>query len=429
MSRADAQADAEDRDQRPEPNPRDESPARSLESGAPGANTHDAAPDTGVCESSNRVTVIVPCYDEAKRLDVERFVAYLGAHPRVQLLFVDDGSKDETFAVLKRIRDARPDQVELFQLEQNSGKAEAVRRGIQRAIERGAHYVGYWDADLATPLEVIGDFESALDGDTNVDIVLGARVALLGRKIDRTPVRHYLGRVFATVASVALNLPVYDTQCGAKLFRVTPRTQAIFEQPFDSRWVFDVELLARYLRSGDGASGLYEYPVPRWVDVADSKVKPADFFRAIGEIAKIYRRYPLDQPLRPLIMPLTGLFSRYVIVGGLGTSLHYVVLVSLVELFAISKGSAAAAGAVAGAVANYFFNFHFTFTSRAKHTSAFAKFAFIAVLGALLSGYGVRSGVELGFHYVVAQVFCTLVFLVLGFLINKAWTFSSARSP
>lgn len=367
--------------------------------------------------------VVVPCYNEAKRLDAEQVAAFFRATPGVRLLFVDDGSSDDTFGVLERIRASFPEQASVLKLAKNSGKAEAVRQGVLQAIDAGARYVGYWDADLATPLEVIVDFEKLLDSSPELQIVLGARVALLGRKIDRSPVRHYLGRIFATAASVALNLPVYDTQCGAKLIRVNALTKDVFSWPFGSAWVFDVELLARYLVKHGPQAGLYEYSIPRWTDVAESKVKPSDFFRAIGEIAKIYRHYPLAQPLRGVVMPLTGIFSRYVIVGGLGTGLHYAVLVLLVEAFAVSASAAATAGAIVGAVTNYFFNYHFTFTSRASHSRAFFKFAFVALCGAVFSGLGVRWGTEAGLHYVVAQVVCTVTFLILGFLVNKAWTF------
>lgn len=381
--------------------------------------------------SVTQTTVIVPCYQEAARLDVPEFERFLGATPGVRLLFVDDGSRDGTFEVLKRIQSAFPAQVDVLRLEKNSGKAEAVRQGILRAVEQGATNVGYWDADLATPLDVIVDFERTLQQNPSIDIILGARVALLGRRIERKPSRHYLGRVFATVASLALNLVVFDTQCGAKLIRVNGITCALFERPFGSRWVFDVELLARYLSGGGKTEGLYEYPVPSWRDVAGSKVKPWDFFRAVGELGAIYRRYPLNQPFRALIVPLTSMFSRYVLVGMVGTVLHYLVLVSAVELFSVQAATAASVGAAAGAVANYFFNYHFTFTSRARHTRAFVKFALVASLGAALSWWGVRAGTELGMYYLTAQILCTLIFLILGFLVNKIWTFETAkiRSP
>ncbi len=113
------------------------------------------------------------------------------------------------------------------------------------ALGSGAEYVGFWDADLATPLEDIESFCRVLDGKPRIETVVGTRIRLLGHRIERQPTRYWLGRLFANTASVALGLRVFDTQCGAKLFRVTPTTAKLFERPFLTRWIFDVEILAR----------------------------------------------------------------------------------------------------------------------------------------------------------------------------------------
>ena len=108
--------------------------------------------------------------------------------------------------------------------------------------------VGFFDADLATPLGAIDDFLAVLRDRPEVEFVLGSRVMLMGRDIRRKATRHYFGRVFATAVSHALDLPVYDTQCGAKILRANAATATLFDPPFRSPWIFDVELIARYLR-------------------------------------------------------------------------------------------------------------------------------------------------------------------------------------
>jgi putative flippase GtrA len=294
--------------------------------------------------------------------------------------------------------------------------------------QEGAKYVGYWDADLATPLAAVPEFVRVLSENPGVDIVLGARVLLLGRRIDRKPLRHYLGRVFATAASLTLRLPVYDTQCGAKLLRAGPSTRALFEQPFGSRWIFDVEMLARYLSHGGTIDGLYEQTISRWADIGGSKVKPIDFLRAFREMIAIYRNYPLGQPLRAFVLPFTSMFSLYTFAGGLGTIGHYVTMVALVEAVRVPPSLAAVAGAALGAALNYIVNYHMTFGSRAKHRRTLPRFVLVALLGIAISGLGVRGATAVGIHYVLAQVVCTIMVLVVGFILNRSWTFAGERT-
>ncbi len=167
--------------------------------------------------------IVVPCFNEGSRLQVTRFTDFLARVEGINFLFVNDGSRDNTLAVLETIRSGREDRIQILDMPENAGKAEAVRAGLLKAIEQGnGTYVGFWDADLSTPLEVIPDFLALLNGSDRLQMVFGSRVRLLGRDVARRASRHYLGRVFASFASMTLGLPIYDTQCGAKLFRVTP---------------------------------------------------------------------------------------------------------------------------------------------------------------------------------------------------------------
>src|SRR5205085_10952421 len=132
-------------------------------------------------------------------------------HPGISFLLVNDGSTDATARVLREIAEKMPRRLEVLDLPSNAGKGEAVRQGMLRLRATDAQYVGYWDADLATPLDAIPSFVALLDERPGVVMVMGARVQLLGRRIVRKWPRHYLGRVFATGASMTLRLPCYDT--------------------------------------------------------------------------------------------------------------------------------------------------------------------------------------------------------------------------
>lgn len=252
-----------------------------------------------------RTTIVVPCYDEAQRLPIAAFGEFAANTPDVAFLLVNDGSTDATLDLLCGLRDRHPERFEVLDLQPNRGKAEAVRAGMNAAIERGARYAGYLDADLATPLAEIANLARVLDDDPSCEIVFGARVQLLGRRIARSRRRHYLGRVFATVASETLGLPVYDTQCGAKLFRIGELTRELFAEPFISNWAFDIEIIARRMRAElteagrahpETAEVITELPLFEWVDVPGSKVRPVDFFRAIWEIRRIHRHYLANRP-------------------------------------------------------------------------------------------------------------------------------------
>jgi dolichyl-phosphate beta-glucosyltransferase len=246
------------------------------------------------------VTLIVPCYNEADRLDSDAFVAAVDARPHLRMLLVDDGSTDDTARVLRALCDRRPDAIAAHALAANGGKAEAVRQGVLRALEMGREdtdgarwWVGYWDADLATPFDQLDAMLEATA--RGPDIVLGSRVRLMGRDIRRHPQRHLLGRAFATCASLTLGLAVYDTQCGAKLI-ASDVAGALFDRPFTTRWIFDVEVLARFVQARGPAAAeraVIEVPLSRWEDVAGSRLKKTDFLRAPAELAGIWRRYRL----------------------------------------------------------------------------------------------------------------------------------------
>ncbi len=237
--------------------------------------------------------VAVPCFNEARRFDPGELLRFARAHPDYRFVLVDDGSDDGTGGLLSQLNRADPRRFEVLRLARNSGQGGAVRAGVLHAFAAGdSGYVGYWDADFAAPLAELPRFADVLAGDPRCLIVYGARVRLLGHRIARAPHRYVLGRLFAAAASRALGLGVYDTQCGAKLFRATPEALALFREPFRTRWLFDVELLARLIRARGGRDAVLgvvrELPLHTWREVPGSKVRVRDFLIAPVQLLRIW---------------------------------------------------------------------------------------------------------------------------------------------
>lgn len=240
-----------------------------------------------------KVLLVIPCYNEADRLPADRFEAFAARAPDVAFLFVDDGSTDATRDVLDGLARRRPAQLGCLPLPDNQGKGEAVRRGILKGLELEPEYIGFWDADLSTPLEEVPRFVSLYRDRPDRLLLAGARVKMMGREIERRAVRHYLGRAFATVASLLLDIHMYDTQCGAKLFRRRPGTRDLFDRPFLSGWLFDLEMLLRMRRQAGTALDalVYEVPLNTWRDVPESKVRSWHFLRAVLDLVRLRLKY------------------------------------------------------------------------------------------------------------------------------------------
>ena len=122
-------------------------------------------------------TIVVPCFNEASRLPTETYLEFLDTQTDVRFLFVDDGSEDGTHDVLQELCESSSGRCEFLRLPENKGKAEAVRQGILQALDTDAALVGFWDADLAIPL----DFSRLVVREPGVLLLRFLRTGYIGR--------------------------------------------------------------------------------------------------------------------------------------------------------------------------------------------------------------------------------------------------------
>ncbi|TWT82927.1 Undecaprenyl-phosphate 4-deoxy-4-formamido-L-arabinose transferase [Planctomycetes bacterium CA13] len=254
------------------------------------------------------VVIVVPCYNEAKRLERAPFIEFLTQAKQNCFLFVDDGSSDATVEVLQEIQAAvDPRRVDIVSLQTNSGKAEAIRTGILTALSadfrrrHNVQMIGYFDADLATPFVELQALLDTMRRYQDVQLVLGSRLSLSGHRINRNGKRRIAGRVFSTLASASLGLGVSDTQCGAKVFRYGPWLDDIFAAPFSDRWLFDVEVLARMKNRFKDETNqvVFEQPLGQWNEVGDSRLKTSDFLWAPLRLMNLVIQYRLRSQRTP----------------------------------------------------------------------------------------------------------------------------------
>ena len=239
-----------------------------------------------------RICIVIPCYNEEKRFNIPVLINFIKLND-INFCLINDGSTDSTINLLNTVKHEADSKVEIIDLKSNVGKAEAIRIAFRAILSRDKYdFIGYFDADLSAPLEEIYNLIQPFKT-KDYCFTFGSRVKLIGKEIKRKAYRHYLGRVFATAVSYILKMPVYDTQCGAKIFNVKTIDE-IFEEKFVSRWFFDVEIFLRYIRKyslDNIMKAILEVPLNKWEDKGGSRLKLWDFFKVPVELFKIKMKY------------------------------------------------------------------------------------------------------------------------------------------
>ena len=227
--------------------------------------------------------IVIPCYKEAGRIDTNSYINGL-KYCQSKVVLIDDGSPDETFNILKQLESQAPDRITAVQLPKNSGKAEAVRAGMNWAIENYSDikYIGFLDADLAVNFSEVPKMLECFNANSEINTVIGVRSRLAGHNIERSFVAYLLQRIIANMGCFLFKPQVTDTQCGAKIFDAIVLEKAI-KEPFISKWLFDQELLTRIskLPESKDKNWLYEHPVSSWTEIGGSHRKTSDDLKCL----------------------------------------------------------------------------------------------------------------------------------------------------
>jgi len=256
--------------------------------------------------------IIIPCYNEEKRLNQEAFVRFAQEHEDYHLCFVNDGSKDRTLHVLNRMRAQAPSGISIVDVKKNSGKATAVRAGARYlyTLDEIA-YIGFMDADLSTDFRDFKDLVTTLKRE-RVSMVFGSRNSG-GGGIERNFMRSLFSNFIKQFILLILGLPIRDTQCGAKVFTrdIIP---VLYEQGFVSKWLFDVEIFLRlktYLGKEQTLKQIIEQPLMRWVHVDDSRLGMKDAIEIPGKLAQIWLTYAMPGLMQASIPAAEPAFAVY----------------------------------------------------------------------------------------------------------------------
>ena len=241
-----------------------------------------------VPNAKRNLAVVVPCFNEEKRFDLEYF-DHLSRIEGTVWLFVDDGSNDATLSIL-RIFCGRSN-TDFLHLPKNVGKSEALRIGMSHSIKNHPEvkWIGFLDSDGAFSIEDVNEILTKVMKNEfeKYEAIFTSRVKLSGRRIQRKPYRHLLGRILTTIFGVAWKDIPYDTQSGFKVMRNTQTFRDSILKPLTNRWFFDIEIVLRMARSQNKLPQIWEEPLFSWVDVSGSKISFREYLRLVFEISKI----------------------------------------------------------------------------------------------------------------------------------------------
>ena len=278
--------------------------------------------------------IIIPCYNESSRLDLKSFIEYAENNKHNILCFVNDGSSDTTRETLAKIKSLEHENVHIYNLTKNSGKAKAVQQGaLYLYNETSVKTIGFIDADLSTDFQDYADLLWAMKTNKNLKVIYGSRAATGENEIKRDGIRSIISAVIRLIIFCITRLKIQDTQCGAKVFE-RALIPTLFNEEFKTRWLFDVEILLRLKKEVTIKRFRHiflEKPLTRWVHMDGSKLGMKDALSIPASLIKIGLIYNIYRPIHErIITPLKMSYCIVLRVPGLRALSVGLILVCLI---------------------------------------------------------------------------------------------------
>lgn len=241
------------------------------------------------------IAMVVPCFNEERRINISKWQTIVNEFTECHWIFVNDGSSDRTGLLISELNG---ENVSKLDLPTNRGKGNAIRDGFNHVIKPSHQSpltsmnfsrIGYIDSDGAFDLSDIHLLFSTANEKMGLDsaykVVIGSRVKLAGRQIQRNQLRHYLGRLISTFICLGWERAPYDTQSGFKIFTLDSSFRKAVLTPFRTSWFFDIELILRL--ESLGSRGIWEVPLMKWEEVGQSSIKSTKFLNVLLQILTI----------------------------------------------------------------------------------------------------------------------------------------------
>jgi glycosyltransferase involved in cell wall biosynthesis len=235
--------------------------------------------------------IIIPCYNEGKRLDYNHFYSFSQQNKGYKLLFINDGSKDNTLDIIKKLSSVS-NNISFLNYKKNRGKSYAVRYGILNVLDNHQieqiSYIGFLDADLSISTDDMGElYEKA-----TLHPEFGFLYYMKNKKTyyKKRYLRFLISNILKIMNRILYNINIEDTQCGCKIFK-RDVAEIVFRKQFNSKWLFDLEIFLR-LKESYGSSFMESASCgvlnKKIAYVKKSKIKTTIAFLLLTDYLKIY---------------------------------------------------------------------------------------------------------------------------------------------